>query len=204
MKLYYVPAACSLAVHIVLREAGYKFEMEKVDMPARKTGSGADYWGINPKGYIPALQLDDGAVLTEAAVILQYLADEKPRRNLAPKPRTMERYRLMEWLNFIAAEIHKTLGAFFKFKESMTPEWRQGQLGLVDQRLTALEKMLGANQYVMGDDFSIADAYLFTTLNWTHFLQIDLAKWPGLKAYLARVAERPSVKKALKAEGLSK
>jgi glutathione S-transferase len=204
MKLYYAPGACSLAVHIVLREAGYKFDLERVDVPNKKTETGADYWGINPKGYVPALQLDDGAVLTEASVIIQYLADEKPRRNLAPKPRTMERYRLMEWLNFISAEIHKTLGAFFKFKQTMTPEWRQGQLGLLDQRLTALEKMLGANQYVMGDEFSIADAYLFTTLNWTHFHQIDVEKWPVIKAYMARVAGRPAVKKAMKAEGLAK
>src|SRR5688572_23256211 len=112
MKLYYVTGACSLAVHIVLGEAGDTSDLERVDMPNKKTESGADYLVINPKGYIPALQLDDGTVLTEASVMLQYLADEKPRRNLAPKPRTMERYRLMEWLNFTAAEIHKTLGAF--------------------------------------------------------------------------------------------
>ena len=204
MKLYYVPGACSLAVHIVLREAGYKFELEKVDVPNKKTETGADYWGINPKGYVPALQLDDGSVLTEAGVILQYLADERPRRNLALKPRTMERYRLMEWLNFIAAEIHKTLGAFFKFKQVMTPEWREAQLGLVDQRFTTLEKMLGSNHYVMGDEFSIADAYLFTTLNWTHFHQIDVSKWPNIKGFMARVAERPAVKKAMKVEGLTK
>lgn len=204
MKLYYVPGACSLAVHIVLREAGYKFDMERVDMPNRRTEAGADYLAINPKGYIPALQLDDGAVLTEASVILQYLADQKPRRNLAPKPRTMERYRLLEWLNFTAAEIHKSLGAFFKFKQAMTPEWRQAQLGLVEERFTTLEKMLGSNQYVMGDEFSIADAYLFTTLNWTNFVQVDIGKWPGLKAYLARVGARPAVKKAMKTEGLLK
>jgi glutathione S-transferase len=204
MKLYYVPGACSLAVHIVLREAGYKFDMERVDMPNKKTESGADYLSINPKGYVPALQLDDGAVLTEAAVMLQYLADEKPRRNLAPKPRTMERYRLMEWLNFTAAEIHKTLGAFFRFKQEMTPEWRQAQLGLVEQRFATLEKMLGSTQYVMGDEFSIADAYLFTTLNFANFLQIDLARWPAIQAYMARVAGRPAVRKAMKTEGLAK
>jgi glutathione S-transferase len=204
MKLYYVPGACSLAVHIVLREADYKFDLERVDLPNRKTESGADYLAVNPKGYIPALQLDDGTALTEVAVILQYLADQKPRRNLAPKPRTLERYRLMEWLNFISAEIHKTLGAFFKFKQTMTPEWRQGMLGLVDQRFTALEKMLGSNQYIMGDDFSIADAYLFTALNWPQFFQIDTGKWPAIQAYRARVAARPAVKKAMKAEGLAK
>ena len=204
MKLYYVPGACSLAVHIVLREAGFKFDMERVDMPNRKTESGADYLAINPKGYIPALQLDDGAVLTEASAILQYLADQKPRRNLAPKPRTMERYRLLEWLNFTAAEIHKSLGAFFKFKQAMTAEWRQAQLGLVEERFTTLEKMLGSSQYVMGDEFSIADAYLFTTLNFANFLQIDLARWPAIQAYMARVAARPTVRKSMKTEGLLK
>lgn len=204
MKLYYAPAACSLAVHIILREAGYKFDLEKVDVPNKKTESGADFWQVNPKGYVPALQLDDGQVLTEASVILQYLADQKPRRNLAPKLRTMERYRLMEWLNFTAAEIHKSLGAFFAFKQVMTPEWREAQLGLVGRRFSALEKMLGSNQYVMGDEFTIGDAYLFTVLNWTHFHQIDVSKWPNIKAYMARVAERPSVKKAMKAEGLTK
>lgn len=204
MKLYYAPAACSLAVHIVLREAGYKFDLEKVDVPNKKTETGADFWGINPKGYVPALQLDDGSVLTEASVIIQYLADQKPRRNLAPKPRTMERYRLMEWLNFISAEIHKSLGAFFKFRQVMTPEWREAQLGLVGQRFDALEKMLGTHPHVMGEEFSIADAYLYTVLNWTHFHNIDVSKWPNIKAFMARVADRPAVRKAMKAEGLTK
>ena len=204
MKLYYAPGACSLAPHIVLREAGYKFDLERVDVPNKKTESGADFWLVNPKGYVPALQLDDGQVLTEVSVIIQYLADQKPRRNLAPKPRTMERYRLMEWLNFISAEIHKSLSPFFKFKQVMTPEWREAQLGLVAQRFTALEKMLGSNQYVTGDEFSIADAYLFTVLNWTHFHQIDLGRWPAIPAYMARVAARPKVKQAMKAEGLTK
>lgn len=204
MKLYYAPGACSLAPHIILREAGYKFDIERVDVPNKKTESGGDYYLVNPKGYVPALQLDDGQVLTEVAVILQYIADQKPRRNLAPKLRTMERYRLMEWLNFTSAEIHKSLSPFFKFKQVMTPEWRQAQLGLVDQRLTALEKMLGGNQYVMGNEFSIADAYLFTVLNWTPMHQIDVSKWPGIQAYIARVAARPKVRQAMKAEGLLK
>jgi glutathione S-transferase len=204
MKLYYAPGACSLAPHIILREAGYKFDLDRVDVPNKKTESGGDYWLVNPKGYVPALQLDDGQVLTEVGVILQYIADQKPRRNLAPKLRTMERYRLMEWLNFISTEIHKSLSPFFKFKQVMTPEWREAQLGLVAQRFDALVKVLGSNQYVMGDEFSIADAYLFTVLNWTHFHQIDLSRWPAIQAHMARVAERPSVKKAMKAEGLTK
>ena len=204
MKLYYAPGACSLAPHIILREAGYKFDLDRVDVPNKKTESGGDYYLVNPKGYVPALQLDDGQVLTEVAVILQYIADQKPRRNLAPKLRTMERYRLMEWLNFTAAEIHKSLGAFFKFKQVMTPEWREAQLGLVSERFDALVKMLGNNQYVMGDEFSIADAYLYATLNWTHFHQIDVSRWPAIQAYMARVAARPKVKQATKAEGLTK
>ena len=201
MKLYYYPGASSMAPHIVLREAGYKFDLDKVDLAAKRTEGGEDYAAVNPKGYVPALKLDDGSVLTESGVILQYLADQRPRRNLAPKPRTPERYRLLEWLNFIASEIHKALGAFFNPK--MTPEWREAQLELVGKRFDYLEKALAGNPYLMGE-FSIADVYLYTVLNWTHFHQIDVSKWPGIKAYLARIAERPAVRKAMKAEGLGK
>lgn len=201
MKLYYYPGACSMAPHIVLREAGYKFDLDKVDLAAKRTEGGEDYAAVNPKGYVPALKLDDGSVLTESGVILQYLADQRPRRNLAPKPRTPERYRLLEWLNFIASEIHKALGAFFNPR--MTPEWREAQLELVGKRFDYLEKALAGNPYLMGE-FSIADVYLYTVLNWTNFHQIDISKWPGIKAYMARIAERPAVRKAMKAEGLGK
>jgi glutathione S-transferase len=201
MKLYYAPGACSLAVHIVLREAGYKFDLERVDVPNKKTESGADYWLVNPKGYVPALQLDDGQVLTEAGVIIQYLADQRPRRNLAPKPRTMERYRLMEWLNFIAAEIHKSLSAFFNPK--MTPEWREAQLALVGRRFSYLEKALGSNAHLMGE-FNVADAYLYTVLNWTNVHKIDASAWPNVQSYMRRIAERPTVKRAMKVEGLTR
>jgi len=201
MKLYYYPGACSMAVHIVLREAKYKFDLDRVDLAAKKTEGGEDYLAVNPKGYVPALRLDDGGVLTEVGVILQYLADQKPRRGLAPKPRTMERYRLMEWLNFTATEIHKSLGAFFNSK--MTPEWREAQLETVGRRFDYLEKALASNPCLMGE-FSIADAYLFTVLNWTNFHKIDVSSWPDIKAYMARIAERPAVKKAMKAEGLGK
>jgi len=201
MKLYYSPAACSLAPHIVLREAKYKFDLEKVDIPAKKTENGDDYLTVNPKGYVPALKLDDGTVLTEVAVILQYLADQKPRRALAPKPRTPERYRLLEWLNFTASEMHKGLGDLFNPK--LTPEWREAKLERLGRRFDYLEKALGAQQYLMGE-FSVADAYLFTILNWTNRHNVDLSNWPNIKAYLARVAERPAVKKAMKAEGLTK
>ena len=201
MKLYYYPGACSMAPHIVLNEAKLKFELDKVDLAAKRTAAGEDYATVNPKGYVPAMRLDDGTVLTESGVICTYIADLRPRRGLAPKPRTPERYKLMEWMNFIASEIHKSLGAFFNPK--MTPEWREAQLEYLGRRFDYLEKALGSQQYLMGE-FSIADAYLFTVLNWTNFHQIDVSRWPNIKAYMARIAARPSVKKAMKAEGLGK
>jgi glutathione S-transferase len=199
MKLYYSPGACSLSVHIVLREGKFKFDIDKVDLAAKKTSSGEDYLAINPKGYVPALALDDGTALTEASVILQYLADQKPRRGLAPKPRTPERYKLMEWLTFISSELHKALGDFFNPK--MTPEWREAKLERLNKRFDYVEKALGNNQYLMGE-FTIADAYLFNVLNWTNIFKIDLANWPNIQSFMRRMAERPTVKKAMKAEGL--
>lgn len=201
MKLYYSPGACSLAVHIVLREAKYKFDLDKVDLAAKKTESGEDYLSVNPKGYVPALKLDDGTSLTEAGAIIQYLADQKPRRGLAPKPRTPERYKLIEWINFTSSEIHKALGDFFNPR--MTPEWREARLERLSRRFDYLEKVLGGSEYLMGE-FSIADAYLFTVLNWTNIHKIDLSGWPNIQAYMRRIAERTAVKKAMKAEGLGK
>jgi glutathione S-transferase len=201
MKLYYSPGACSLAVHIVLRELKYKFDLDKVDLAAKKTESGEDYLTVNPKGYVPALKLDDGTVLTEAGVIIQYLADQKPRRGLVPKPKTPERYRLMEWLSFTAAELHKGLGDFFNPK--MTPEWREARLERLNKRFDYLNRVLGSNEYLMGE-FSIADPYLFTVLNWTNRHNIDLSGWPNIRSFMQRVAERNTVKKAMKAEGLTK
>ena len=201
MKLYYSPGACSMAPHIVLREAGLKFEIEKVDLAAKKTETGEDYLAINPKGYVPALKLDDGTVLTEVSVVCQYIADLRPRRALAPKPKTPERYKLMEWLNFTATEIHKGLSDFYNPR--LTPEWKEAKLERLAKRLDYLDRALGANPHLMGE-FSIADAYLFTVLNWTGRLQVDLSKWPNIQAFKARIAERPAVKKAMKAEGLGK
>ena len=201
MKLYYYPGACSMAPHIVLREAGYTFDLEKVDFANHRTASGEDYSKINPKGYVPTIKLDDGQVLTEASVILQYLADKKPESGLAPKAGTMERYRLMEWLNFVATEIHKTLGALFNPK--ITPEWKENQIALFGRRCDILTRNLGG-KHLMGDKFTVADAYLFTVLNWSNFLNVDMSKWPALKDYMARVAARPAVKEAMKAEGLVK
>jgi glutathione S-transferase len=191
-----------MAPHIVLREAGYKFDLVKVDIPNKKTASGGDFWTINPKGYVPALQLDDGQVLTEVGVICQYLADQKPESGLAPKFGTMERYRLMETLNFCSSEIHKQIGALFNPK--MTPEMKEVQMGVIERRFNALEKLLDGKQYAMGDKFSVADAYLFNVLNWTGMHKIDLGKWPNIQSFMARVGARPAVQETLKAEGLHK
>ena len=202
MKLYYSPGACSMAPHIVLREAGYKFDVEKVDIPNKKTASGDDFWKINPKGYVPALKLDDGQVLTEVGVICQYLADQKPESGLAPKLGSMDRYHLMEMLNFCASEIHKQIGALFNPK--MTAEMKEVQLGVIERRFNALEKLLEGKQYSTGDKFCVTDAYLYTVLNWTNLHKIDLGKWPNIKAFMGRVAARPAVQETLKAEGLVK
>lgn len=202
MKLYYYPGACSMAVHIALREAGISFDLDKVDLAKHQTADGEDYYKINPKGYVPALRLDDGQVLTEDAVLLQYVADQKPQSGLAPKAGTMERYRLMEWLNFISSEIHKTLGALFNPK--ITPEWKDNQTALFGRRCDYLVQAMGSKPYLTGDKFTIADAYLFTVLGWANLFKLDMDKWPALKDYSARVAARPAVREAMKAEGLIK
>lgn len=202
MKLYFSPGACSLAPHIALREAGHEFEVERVDIPNKKTESGDDYWAVNPKGYVPALKLDDGTVLTEVAVILQYIADQNQAANLAPRFGSIERYHLLEWLNFIATEVHKQIGAMFNPK--MTPEMKAVQLGVIERRMGALDKMLEGKQYLMGDAFSIADAYLFNILLWAPKHNIDIGKWPNVAAVNARVGARAHVVAAMKAEGLIK
>jgi glutathione S-transferase len=202
MKLYYSPGACSMAPHIVAREAGHKIELEKVDIPAKKTAGGEDFWTINPKGYVPALKMDNGQVLTEVGVIIQYLADQKPESGLTAKMGTMERYRQMEAVNFAATEVHKQLGALFNPK--MTPEMKEVQLGTIERRFNALEKLLAGKQFITGDQFTVADAYLFTVLNWTKGLKIELDKWPNIKNLVARVAARPAVQETMKAEGLIK
>ena len=202
MKLYFSPGACSMAPHIILREAGYRFDLDKVDHATKRTASSEDFTQVNPNGYVPAFRLDDGQVLTEVGVIVQYLADQKPESNLAPKAGTLERYRLMEWLSFISSEIHKTLGALFNPK--VTPEWRENQVGLFGRRADHLVRALGNKPYLMGDKFSVADAYLFTVLSWTGYLKVDMGKWPTLKDYVARVNARPAVKETMRAEGLIK
>ena len=202
MKLYYAPGACSMAPHIVANEAGQKVELVKVDIPNKKTAAGDDYWKVNFKGYVPTLQLDNGEMLTEVGVICQYLADQKPESGLAPKAGTIERYRLMEWLNFVATEVHKQLGALFNPK--YTPEMKEVQVAVIGRRLKPLEeKLADKRQYLMGDKFSAADAYLYTVLRWTKPLQIDLDQWPNIKAYFERVGKRSKVMETLAAEGLA-
>lgn len=201
MKLYYVPGACSMAPHIALREAGLTFDLDKMDPATRRTERGEDYLKVNPKGSVPALRLDDGEVLTEVAVILQYIGDRKPESGLAPAAGGMARYRLAEWLNYISSEVHKQLGPLFNPK--LPPEWRDNQLNLLGKRFDILAERLASHPYLMGDRFTAADAYLFTVMNWCKLFKLDLGKWPALTAYLARVAARPAVQAALKAEGLA-
>jgi glutathione S-transferase len=202
MKLYYSPGACSMAPHIVARETGQDISMVKVDIPNKKTEDGGDYWKINPKGYVPALMLDDGQVLTEAGVICQYLADRVPESGLMAPAGTLERYHQQEALNFAATEVHKQIGALFN--PALSADMQKVQRDVIGRRLNALEKLLENKQYIMGDKFSAADAYLFTVLNWTGLHKIDTAPWPNIQAYQARIAARPRVQETLKAEGILK
>ena len=201
MKLYYAPGACSMAAHIVLRELGYRFDLERVDLRQGRTANGTDYSAVNPKGYVPALVLDDGQVLTEVAAILQYLADSRPEQGLAMPSGDLAHYRLLEWLNFISSEVHKTLGALFN--PNLPAECRGVPLALFERRCDWLAGTLGAGPFLMGERYTIADPYLFTVLNWTSVLAVDLDRWPALKDYLARVGARPAVQETLKAEGLT-
>ena len=201
MNLYYAPGACSLAPHIVMREAGFPVELKKVDLKAKQF-EGGDYKTVNGKGYVPALRLDDGSVLTEAPVVMQYLADQKPESGLAPKAGSMERYRLQEWLNFITSELHKGMGNFFN--PALTDEWRKAVTDRLSLRMDWLAKQLEGRNYLMGEKFTVADAYLFVILNWAAPSKFDLSKWPVLQEYHKRVAARPKVQEALKAEGLIK
>jgi glutathione S-transferase len=202
MKLYYMPGACSLAPHIAFREAGLPFDLEKIDGATKKTAGGEDYTAINPKGSVPALKLDDGQVLTEAAAIQQYIADKSPTKKLAPPAGTPERYRLQEWLNYIASEVHKGIGQLFN--KAMPDDYRETvKKGLAARQLPYLEKALAGREYLM-DHFTVADGYLFTVLNWTKLHKIDLSAYPNIIAFMTRVAARPAVQEAMKAEGLLK
>jgi glutathione S-transferase len=200
MKLYFAPGACSLSPHIVLEEAGIAAETEQVNNQEKKTKTGKDYWTINPKGQVPALQLDSGEMLTEGPVIVQYLADQKPASGLVPPAGSIDRYRVQEWLNFIASELHKSFGPIFR---PTTPDaYKAISRENLGKRFDWIDKQLGGRSYLMGDKFTVADAYMFTVLRWSGRVEIDLAKWPNLKTYVDRVGARPKVQAAMKAEGL--
>jgi glutathione S-transferase len=202
MKLYYAPGACSLAPHIALREADRRFDLERVDLKSHRTASGSDYMLINPKGYVPALQLDGpgSPILTEAAVVLQYIADLAPEATLAPATGTFARLHLQELLNFISSELHKQFGPLFDAKTP--PAVAERQRGKIGERLLYLQDVLNDRAFLMGETFTVADAYLFVMLQWAGSHGIDIALYPILDDYESRVAQRPAVQAALSAEGL--
>lgn len=203
MKLYYSPGVCSLSPHIVLREAGLRFDLEKVDLATGKTESGKTVGDVHAKGYVPILELDDGETLTEGAAIVQYIADAlAPGKNLAPANGTLARTRVQEHLSFVGAELHKSFTPFFK--ADSTDAEKQKARAKLDRRLGDIETLLSdGRQYLMGDDFTVADAYLYTVATWTRPTEIGLDAWPNLAAYVDRVAQRPAVQEALRAEGLA-
>ena len=200
MKLYYSPGACSLAPHIALLEAGLPFELERVDLQSKRTEKGKDYLAINPKGYVPALELDSGEILTEAQIVLQYIAELKPEAKLAPSGGVVDRFRMLEMLNFISTELHKQFGPLFR--QNTPQETRDYQVELISKRIGLLEGRLPEGSFAASDRFSIADIYLFTVLNWTRPLKMDLGAWPRVRAYMGRISERPAVLSALRGEGL--
>ena len=202
MKLYYSPGACSLAAHIAANEAGLKVDLAKVDLKAHQLEDGSDYYKVNPRGYVPALKLDDGYLLTEANVVVQYIADQKPEADLLPKAGTTDRWKAVQWLAFIATELHKNFGPLF---DKTTPEATQAkQKEKIGKRLKEVDAHLNGKDYMLGSKFSVVDAYAFTIINWSNFLGIDLKAYPALSAYMARVAARPKVQQTLVQEGLAK
>lgn len=202
MKLYFAPGACSLSPHIVLREAGQNFDLVQVDLREKKMKDGGDFLQVNPKGQVPVLETDDGETLTEGPVILQYVGDKVPASKLMPPAGSKERYRVQEWLNFISSELHKTIGPMFR---PTTPDaYKTISTDTVKRRFAWINEKLAGRQYLMGDSFTAPDAYLFVMLNWAKRLQIDLDPWPHLQAFWERVAARPRVQEAMKAEGLIK
>lgn len=201
MKLYIKPGACSLSPHIVLEELGLKYDREVVDLKTKQTASGSDYLAINPKGYVPALQLDGGEVLTEGPAIVQYLADSQPAKKLAPANGTVERYRMQSWLTFIGTELHKQFSPLFN--SAAPQEWKDVCRANIERRLKYVNEQLAGKDYLMGKDFSVADAYLYTVTRWTHPVKIDISGLSHLVAFMGRMAARPGVQAALKAEGLA-
>ncbi|MEP6791313.1 MAG: glutathione transferase GstA [Ramlibacter sp.] len=202
MKLYYSPGACSLSPHIAMREAGLAFEAVLASTKTHKLADGSDYYEINPLGYVPMLELDDGTRLREGPAIVQYIADLAPTKNLAPANGTLPRYRLQEWLTFIGTEIHKGFSPLFN--ANMPEEGKKIYRERLASRFAWLNEQLAGKQYLMGDSFSVADGYLFTVTNWAKPMALDMTPYPNLNAYRERVAARPAVQEAMKAEGLLK
>jgi len=202
MKLYYSPGACSLAPHIVSHEIGVPLALVKVDTKTKQTADGRDFTAINAKGYVPALELDNGEVLTEGPVISQYLADLRPESGIAPANGTLARYRLQETLGYINSEIHKSYSPLFN--PGTSAELRQDRSEYLKKRYILIEQTLAKSPYLLGEKFSIADAYLFTVTNWANHVKLDLSAFPSVLAFQKHVAERPAVQAALKAEGLVK
>ena len=202
MKLFYSPGACSLSPHIVLREAGVDVALERVDLKSKKTEHGADFTTVNPKGQVPTLQLDTGEILTEGPVIVQYISDLNPAAGLTGAPGSMTRWRVLEWLNHITSELHKGFSPLFR---PNTPDaYKEIARANLAAKFDALERHMAGRDYLTGATFTAADAYLFTVMNWGKFTGIDIARWPTLAAYHARVASRPKVQEALAAEGLKR
>jgi len=199
MKLYFSPGACSFSPHLALREAGIDFELVKVDLKSHTLVSdGSDFRRINPKGYVPVLELDNGKRLSEGPAIVQYIADLKPDAGLAPKAGSFERYQLQEWLGFINSEIHKNFSPLFN--PNTSEEAKANTRQNLGNRLTYVSEQLGTNDFLMGSQFTVADGYLFTVLNWSQWTGIDLSQWPTLVAFQERIGKRPSVQEARAAE----
>lgn len=202
MKLYYAPGACSLSPHIVAREIGVDVQLEKVDTKSHTYGSGGDFYKVNPKGYVPALEIKAGDILTEGPAIVQYLGDQKPESGVVPAPGSPDRYRLQEMLGYINSEIHKSYSPLFN--PDTKPEAAEERKAYLKKRYAYLEGILASREYLVGNKFTAADAYLFTVTNWAHFVKLDLSGFPNLQAFQKRVAARPAVQQAMKEEGLIK
>ncbi|HZH28565.1 MAG TPA: glutathione transferase GstA [Azospirillaceae bacterium] len=200
--LYYSPGTCSLSPHILLREAGLPFELQHVELMSKELKGGGTLFSISPLGQVPVLKLDNGEILTEGPAIVQYIADQVPAAKLAPANGTLERYKLQSWLNFITSELHKTFTPLFN--PTTVEETRKVFLDRLNNKLGHLDNHLSDKPYIMGADFTVADAYAFTVINWTNFLKIDISQFKNIAAYVARIAARPKVQEAMKAEGLVK
>jgi glutathione S-transferase len=200
MKLYYSPGACSLAAHIVAREASLAIDLVKVDLPTHTTETGEDYFKINPRGYVPALEID-GELHTEVAALVQYLAEQTPHSKLLPAAGTMERFRVNQWLAFVSSELHRTFSPWLWDTKTVDPT-KQAARDKLAARFIALDALFATRPFLTGDTFTVADAYAFTIVNWSNMLKIDLKPYPNLSEFMARVAARPKVREALKAERL--